>query len=197
MEFTENGLSEKSKYFLLILVMLFFMRHAFVVTTGSFLLYFSKEELTEQQVTTNLVRVVRHYRPKMGVQCIAYSNKNKGEPIIGIEAYELVQTMTDEERYLMILGGGSSNNLDPVEVYGIFACHLFLQDRVYPVKILAIAWYYNSGGLDNTRDQVTSITPEEFESVLEQVDIEGLARTEAAKALGDYWIQETGYVKLD
>ena len=42
----------------------------------------------------------------------------------------------------------------------------------------------------------TILTPDEFESVLKQVNIKGLARTEAAKALGDYWIQETGYVKL-
>ena len=94
-----------------------------------------------------------------------------------------VQRQTDLEGY-------------PMEVYGVFYCHLFLKERVVPVDIAAISWRYSSGGWNNSRYQRTTITPEVFEDLYSRCNADGMSMRRAARVLGDQWMQETGYVKL-
>ncbi len=137
--------------------------------------------ISEAQLKSNINSIARKYS-NMFTRCII---KEKDEYITN-----------DNQRAIDIYGAASIFiNTEPSEIYGIFECWMFLKDKKLPYDVVAICWSYNSGGLDNTLTQYTTITKSEFEDIYNRVNVSGLDREQAARKIADVWMSETGYVK--
>ena len=194
MEITEKGLSEKSKYFLLILLLVFIFRNSIFTNIGSVVLGFSGQELSELQVEKSISRIARKYWPYLSVRCTPFSNADRSGTTK--EQYEIISKMTDDERFYVIRGGSTFDNTsDYVEIYAIFYCYLFFMEKEYPISINSITWEYNPGG-DNSNEYHVRIAEEDFSNLIAYMNIETRSKSSAAKILGDEWIQKKGYVRF-
>ncbi len=108
----------------------------------------------------------------------------------------VIDNMNEDQRIISIGGGDDiTENSSFKEIYGIFESWLFVKDKKIPYDVIAICWSYTSGGIYTTTDKTTIITKSEFELIYENTDTARLNRKQAAQALANKWIKETGYVK--
>lgn len=157
--------------------------------------------LTESQVIKNVNIIARKYTNK-NAECNITSDLN-----YLISAQELTEYGEDNNisprklengKKIIFLQGdesGFNKNLNPTQVYGMFDCLLFLRKNTIPFELYGICWVYTAGGMDNCYSQKTIITKSEFDELYNSTNITGLTEQQAAKALGDKWIEQSGYVK--
>ena len=154
-------------------------------------------ELSQEQVSNYLLKIAKTYRTS-GTIYVNEINLNDPDQhqYLGTDE-ELFSDVTEDKLYFLLASSYSVKGDEyPMEVYGVFYCHLFLKERVVSADIAAISWRYSSGGWNNSRYQRTTITPEVFEDLYNRCNVEGMSMRKAARVLGDQWMLETGYVKL-
>ena len=141
--------------------------------------------------------IAQTYRPSKDVN-FTHVSLDELEDYLKINVKDLgITDVNSNSKYLLLTGGTVfKGNMRPLEVYGIFECHLFFAERNLPLEIAAIAWEYSSGGIDNSRYQRTTITTEVFSDLYARCNVDGMSRRKAARVLGDQWMMEIGYVKL-
>ena len=189
--------SKKSALLAMVILLVFWINSSKItIFVGNLLTMSDSDCLSEKQLCDHIQRIARSYKPSKEVHCSSlykdedlswyWYDENQGE----------VGQLEENQRIMYISGGDLAyGSDDPIEVYGIFNCYLFLDNQAYDIDIVAIAWHYSSGGWNNNRYQITSITPEVFQDLYNRVDIAGLTLEEAAERLGNQWIQETGFEK--
>lgn len=104
----------------------------------------------------------------------------------------------DGNRKIIFLEGGDSSfnkNLEPIQIYGIFDCFLYLREKDIPFELYGICWVYTSGGVSNSYSQKTLITKTEFDELYNTTDLINLSDEQSAKVLADKWIEQTGFIK--
>ena len=107
-----------------------------------------------------------------------------------------INNMT-EGQIIISIGGGDSvyRDISNNEIYGIFECWLFVKEKKLPFEVIAICWSYSTEGAYTTTDRTTTISRSEFDWIFQNTNIDNMDVKNAAKALGDNWIEFTGYSK--
>lgn len=164
----------------------------FILTSCSFSNYNSSEELNNKQVVDSVNKIVRTYT-NISAKCYLVEDKT----YLYLNKMNITQEELANKSVNIEIEGGTSlkKNHTPVQVYAIFECFLRLNTKKLPFDLFGMSWSFTSGGIDNTFSQRILIKKTEFDDICSATDIEGLTEGEAAKALGDKWIQKTGYEK--
>ena len=152
--------------------------------------------LNEEQTTDCIQQVARLYRPKISLTASAVSAEAAIEYRAFADYRDRILNLPPNARFFnmnsksKLLGEKGVN-----EIYGLFHCFLFLENKTTTVDVAVISWAYNSGGADNDSVQLTNIWAEDFQELYNRVDVDGMSEKKAARVLGDKWMEETGYVK--
>lgn len=153
--------------------------------------------ISHMQLKSNMIAIARKHTSRIFIaECRILTHEEKGYLGNTDNRYDkyIFDNMSDNERIVYFRAGESLKNAsEPTQIYAIFECWLFMRDKVLPYKVIAIAWPHSSGGMDNTRDQMTIITIDEFEEIYQSTNIAGLSKEETIKTLADKWIEKAGY----
>ena len=156
-------------------------------------------KISELQLKSSVNAIAKKYT-NIYATCEILTSKEKlmlgGKNIESRKDRDVFDNMSKDERIIYFRGGeGLEKKTEPIQIYAIFECWLFVQEKTLPYDIIAVAWPYTSGGMDNTNDQMTIITKGEFEEIFNESSVFNLSPEQAAHILADKWIIKTGYVK--
>ena len=80
--------------------------------------------------------------------------------------------MTDKERILFLRQKTTFFEITKKdELQTIFQIFLYLRNKTTEVDVIAIAYSYTSGGIDNTQSEVIIVSKQEFEELYNQISI--------------------------
>jgi len=156
--------------------------------------------LTEEQIIKSMSIIARKYTNK-NVNCSISSDANhliSTQEVIDYGSVQIPPQELESNKKIIFLEGDDSSfnkNFEPIQIYGMFDCLLYLKEKNIPFELYGICWVYTSGGISNSYSQKTLITKTEFDKLYNTTDLIGLTDKQAAKILADKWIEQTGFVK--